>query len=193
MKTVTLSQFMSFRPCWKEDRIRAIAGDKAEWTAMDVLNLENVPADDRLWSVLREEFIPARILHEFKCRCAEQALALIEHPDSRSVDAIAAKRAWMRGEISDKQLDVAARAAAHAAVRAAHSAARAAYSAARAAYSAVRAAADDAYYAAAYSADAAAYSAARAAAHAAARAAADDACAVARNEQVAMLKKMLEE
>ena len=48
-----------------------------------------------------------RILHEFACTCAEDALALVEQPDERSVAAIAAKRAWLNGEITDKKLDAA--------------------------------------------------------------------------------------
>ena len=54
------------------------------------------------------------ILHEFACLCAEDALALIENPDPRSVAAIAAKRAWLAGELDGKGL-AAARDAARAA------------------------------------------------------------------------------
>ena len=64
-----------------------------------------------------------RILHEFACRCAEDALALVEQPDARSVEAIAAKRKWLRGEITDEELDSAS-AAARAAAWAARAAAR---------------------------------------------------------------------
>ena len=104
MKTVTLDQFMSFGPCYTRERLQKIAGAKAEWSALDILALDQVPANDRLWAVLREELIDAPILHEFACRCAEKALARVENPDPRSVAAIAAKRAWLRGEISDEQL-----------------------------------------------------------------------------------------
>ena len=62
-------------------------------------------------------------LHEFACWSAEQALKLVKNPDPRSVAAIAAKRAWIRGEISDVEL-AAARAAAWAAWAAAWAAAR---------------------------------------------------------------------
>jgi len=108
-----------------------------------------------------------RILHEFACACAEDALALVEQPDERSVAGIAAKRSWLKGEITDKKLDsawaaawdasqnvawvasAAAEAAAWAAVRsAARAASRAArdasWAAARAASWAARDAAQDA-------------------------------------------------
>ena len=127
MKTVTPEQFKGFGPCWLETaegrkRFARIAAIRDEWTALDVLNLPNVSAADKLWSVLREEFIDAPILHEFACRCAEYALSFVDNPDPRSIAAIDAKRKWLRGEIKDKELRAArdaARAAAWAAARAA--------------------------------------------------------------------------
>lgn len=79
MKTVTLEEFKTFNPCWMKTeegtaRLEKIGSRKKEWTALDVLRLEEVSAEDRLWAVLREEFVPAHILHEFACRCAEEAL-----------------------------------------------------------------------------------------------------------------------
>ncbi len=109
MKTVTVEQFKKFRPCWLETaegraKLARIAAIRDEWTALDVLNLPDVSADDKLWSVLREEFIDASILHEFACRCAEYALSFADNPDPRSIAAIEAKRKWLRGEITNKEL-----------------------------------------------------------------------------------------
>ena len=109
MKTVTVEQFKSFRPCWLETaegrkRFVRISTIRNEWTALDVLNLPYVSAQDKLWSVLREEFIKAPILHEFACRCAEYALSFVKNPDPRSIAAIEAKRKWLRGEITDTEL-----------------------------------------------------------------------------------------
>ena len=123
MKTVTVEQFKKFAPCWLETAegradFARIAAIRDEWTALDVLNLPDVSAADKLWSVLREEFIDAPILHEFACRCAEYALSFVDNPDPRSIAAIEAKRKWLRGEITDKELDD-ARAAALDAARAA--------------------------------------------------------------------------
>ena len=121
MKTVTVEQFKSFRPCWLETaegraKFASIAALRKEWTALDVLNLSDVSAQDKFWSVLREEFIDAPILHEFACRCAEYALSFVESPDPRSIAAIEAKRNWLCGKITDAELDAArgeARDAAH--------------------------------------------------------------------------------
>ena len=146
MKTVTVSQFLGFSPCYSEEKIRELAGGKTEFTALDVLDMTKVPAEDRLWAVLREEFIDAHVLHEFSCRCAEQALALVDNPDPRSIEAIRVKRAWLKGEATDEELSAAWAAASSAARDAAWDAARAAaWSAAwDAAWSAARAEARDA-------------------------------------------------
>jgi hypothetical protein len=160
MKTVTVKQFMGFNPCYDEAEIKKIAGDKKNWTALDVLALKNVSVQDRLWAVLREEFIDAPILHEFACRCAENALALVKNPDPRSVAAIEAKRKWLKGEASDSKL-LAARNAAGAAARAARDAASVvARAAARAARDAASVVARDAAGAASWDAASAVASAA---------------------------------
>ena len=121
MKTVTVEQFRKFGPCWLEtaegrEKFARIAAIRNEWTALDVLNLPDVSVQDKFWSVLREEFIEAPILHEFACRCAEYALSFVESPDPRSIAAIEAKRKWLCGKITDAELDAAwgeARDAAH--------------------------------------------------------------------------------
>ena len=110
-------------------------------------------------------------LNEWACCNAEVALLVAEIEDSRCWEAIEAKRAWLRGEISDKEL-----AAAWAAAR------DAAWDAARAAaWAAARAVAWDA----AWDADrAAAWDAAWVAAWDAARAAARDAARAAQNADI---------
>ena len=110
MKTVTYEEFLKLDPGWLygEERIKACF-DRFEGkvSALDILNLDDISAEDRLRSVWREEFIPAPILHEFACVCAEYALTLIDDPDPRSIKAIEVKRAWMRGEATDSELDAA--------------------------------------------------------------------------------------
>lgn len=182
LPTVTYEQFLEFEPCWAREetgrrKLRYYKdkfGGKA--TALDILKLKRVPAEYRLWAVLREEFIPANMLHEFACRVAEKALALIENPDPRSIAAIGDKRKWLRGEITNDEL-------------------AAAWSAAQ---GAVWAAAQDRVRTAAL---AAAQTAARGAARTAAWSAAQDAalaaaCGAARsaawNDQVTMLIDMME-
>ena len=111
MKTVSYEEFLKFNPCWLETaegrkKLEQIGRRKKEWTALDVLDLseEEVSSEDKLWVVLWEEFIEPEILYEFGCRCAEEALKLVENPDPRSMAAIEAKRRWLRGEIGDQEL-----------------------------------------------------------------------------------------
>ena len=145
MKTVTPEQFKEFGPCWLETaagrkRYARVAAMRDEWNALDVLALDGVSNTDKLWAVLREEFIDAPVLHEYACRCAEYALTFVREPDSRSIAAIEAKRKWLRGEISNDDLT----AAWAAACDAANAAAWAAWDARAAAWAAARDAARDA-------------------------------------------------
>ena len=198
---VTFSEFLKFEPCWQDDergrrRLRYYArklGGSAD--ALEILALRRIPAEDRLWAVLREKFIPTPILHEFACRCAEDALSRIDNPDPRSINAIVVKRRWIAGEATDEEL-----AAAEAAAWVARTSAQ---DAAEAAAWVARTAAQDAAEAAAWVARTATWAArtaawaARTAAWAtwtAARTAAQDAAeAAARNAQVDMLTQMLRE
>lgn len=111
MRTVTVYQFFTFNPYLGEEQVRAFARGKQEWTALDVLRLEDVSAEDKLRAVLREEFIDTPVLHEFACRCAENALKMADNPDPRSVEAVTVKRRWLRGEATDEELAAAGAAA----------------------------------------------------------------------------------
>ena len=107
---VTLDEFLSFNPCWRNSeqgrrRLRYYArklGGSAN--ALEILALRRIPAEHRLWAVLREEFIPAPMLHACACRCAEDALSRIDNPDPRSINALVVKRRWIAGEATDEEL-----------------------------------------------------------------------------------------
>ena len=183
MKTITYEQFLKFDPCYLDDPkkkalMESIAQRRERWSALDILELSEIPAEDRLWAVLREALIDAPLLHEFACRCAERALSRAKTPDPRSLRAIEVKRAWLRGEATDEEL-VAAEDAAWDAARAATEAA-------------AWAAAGVATWAAA---EAAAWDAARDAARAATEAAAWAAAQAAAEcqWQIEILQKMLNE
>lgn len=120
MKSITYEEFLKFNPCWLKTkdgaaRLKAIGARKERWTALDILFLYDLSAEDKLWAVLREEVIDVQILHDFACWCAEDALSHVEKPDERSVTAIKVKRAWLRGEASDEELAAARYAARYAA------------------------------------------------------------------------------
>lgn len=143
MRTVTVDKVMSWVPCreYTRNRITKLFAGREALSALNVLELD-IPASDKLWAVLREEMLSAEALYEFACRVAEHALMKARkegrEPDLRSWAAIAAKRKWLRGEITNDELDAARDAARAAARDAARDAARAA------AWDAARAAARDA-------------------------------------------------
>ena len=171
----------------REER-KFIPEDKKTFTALDLLEIEGFPDNVKInLAISVKGFIDPSILNEFACRCAERALSRIKHPDPRSVAAIEAKRKWIRGVVSDGELD-AARAAAWDVVR--YSARDVEDSAARAAAWAAAKGKDATMDAAGSSAWAAVWAVAGAAAWDAASAAAWDA---ERAWQVNELKKMLRE
>lgn len=110
MQVHTYDDIMALEPCF-DPAERGYCTRDWQGTALDVLRHSSARAQDKLWVVLREDWIPAPVLHEFACRCAEQALALVDTPDPRSVAAVAAKRAWLRGEATDDELAAAQAAA----------------------------------------------------------------------------------
>lgn len=121
MKSITYEEFLLFNPCYLNDETKkalmdSIAKRQKRWTALDILGLEEIPDEDRVWAVLHEKLIDPRTHQEFACRCAERALSYTADPDPRSIAAVAAKRAWLRGEITYKELEN-ARDAAKAAMR----------------------------------------------------------------------------
>jgi hypothetical protein len=192
MKTVTVEQALTLGWCYPEEKIRAIAGDKTEWTALDVLRLTNVSAKVRLNAVLRPEFLEDEIMHEIACQYAEDALTCVKDPDPSSVTGVETKRLWMRGEATDAELDAAYSAANTAANAAADAACASAWYASYAAASAANAAASAAN--AAWDAvDAAACAAAYAATNAVCSATWNEARDAAYERQVEMLIKLLEE
>jgi len=171
----TIDDIRRLRPCYHPSRYLP---EGWQGTALDVLDVKDCPAADRLWVVLREECVSSRTLRLFAVWCARQALALVDNPDQRSVAACDTAERFANGEATEREL-----AAARAAARAA------AWTAARdAAWAAASTAARDAAWAAAW---AAARDAAWDAAWDVAWDVADAARDVARAAQIDILREML--
>lgn len=182
MKTFTYDDICSWNPCY--DPIIYIANDWSG-TALDILNMENVPAKDRLWVVLRDELISDKTLRLFAVWCARQVQHLLI--DERSLRALDVAERFAHGEATKEELEAARSAVGPAAWSAAYSAAWSTWSAARSAAAAAWLAAWVVADSAARSAWSAAESAAWPAAELAVPAAADSVA------QVEQLKKMLME
>jgi len=136
MKTITLDLIRSFGPCY--DPSKYVSNPNWKGDVIKVLNNPNVPAADKIWLVVRPEFMSDKLLHIFACEVAEQALKQHNIKNKRSWKAIQVKR-WLEGKATDQEL------------RSARELAWRVYYAA--AYAAAAAAADAATYAAAYAAE----------------------------------------
>lgn len=77
----------------------------SEWDALKLLNLPNIKAQNKLFSVLYTNFLPEKLLYEFACRCAEWALSFVESPPPSAIRAISVKRKWVTGEATNAELD----------------------------------------------------------------------------------------
>jgi hypothetical protein len=183
LKTFTIDDIRSWKPCY--DPMKHLP-ESWSGTAIDILNHDTIPPQDKLWVVCREELIDAKTLRLFGVWCARQVQHLMR--DERSKVALDVAEKFAHGTATENDLAAAREAAwdaaeaAREAVWAAREAAWAAVGAAAedAARGAARAAAEDAAWGAAWGA--AAWAAAEAAAREAARAA-----------QIDQLKKLLTE
>ena len=161
---ITLELVRDTYKAWYSPERLALLYDKP-MTVLEVLTRVDgpwaeVPAEDRLWTVLRNELIDAKTLRLFACQVAENALNTLppDKVDSRSREAIRVSRLFADGLATREELAAewseAWSAAYSAAESAAYSAAvlaavLAAYSAADSAESAAVLAADSAELAAA--------------------------------------------
>ncbi len=204
---VTMADIRALGPCYNPNKY---ANDNWKGSPVKILQHPCIPAEDKLWLVLKLKCVPDRTKRLFAVWCARQALALVKSPDPCSIAAVDTAERYANGECGIEELtaaykegsaaaaaaaDAAADAASAAAADAAAAAADAA-SASAAAYAAAAAAAADADADAAYAAAAAAAADADADADAdaaSASAAASAARQKARAAQVKQLTKMLKE
>ena len=87
----------------------SIAGGREEFSPLELLGMPGIPAHDKIYTVFRNGYgaLPKKIALEFACLCVEQGLALVDAKDPCAVAAkaaVSAKRAWLKGEISDEEL-----------------------------------------------------------------------------------------
>jgi len=135
MEIITLQQIRDFNPCYDPTKYLP---ENWQGTALDILNVTDCPADDRLWVVLRKEFLSDKSLRLFAVWCARQALAIPGNESEVCSNTCDVAERYANGNATNEEL-AAARAAARDAAR------DAAWAAARdAAWAAARAAARDA-------------------------------------------------
>ena len=134
MMSVTIDTVLRWQPCdppYTREYVTSLFAGRKMITALDVLDMD-IPHEDKLWAVLREDMIREHGLQELACRFVEDVLPLYEQQfpgDDRPRRAIEVKRLWLRGEATNEEL-VAAWTAAAWAVRAAADVADVAWAAA---------------------------------------------------------------
>ena len=152
-KQLTVDDIVKWVMCreWSREKVQEKFGKRKTVTPLQLAKAKGVSAEDKLWILLRPEIIPEKKLHLLACDFVEDVLPIFEKEcpdDKRPHRAIEAKRKWLRGKISDKQLAEAEDAAWDAswdATWAADATIRdAAWTAAKAAASAAASAADEA-------------------------------------------------
>ena len=125
----SLEDIRKLNPCYDPGKY---APENWQGTALDVLKAGQVPAADRIWLVCHKGWIDDRTLRMFACWCAREALARIDNPDPRSINAVEVAERYANGDATKTELTAAWAAARAAASAAASAAARsAAWAAAR--------------------------------------------------------------
>jgi len=135
VKRYTASDLAGWSPCWERSRREPIARRQPSWSVMEVLDLEVVPAADRVW--LACHMLPwaqaVLIAADCACRALIHDRAAGREPDPRSWEAVRVARDAGLGLATMDRAQEAARAARSAARSAGSSAAWSAWWAASAA------------------------------------------------------------
>ena len=118
MKTFTIEDIRKWKPCY--DPAKHLP-ESWSGTALDILKMENIPAEDRLWVVLRDSVIDPKTSRLFAVWCARQVQRLMI--DSRSISAVDTAEKFANGKASLEELQTASAAASAAAWAAAWAAA----------------------------------------------------------------------
>lgn len=101
LKYFTYKHIKSWNPCY--DPIKFIPID---WkgTAVDILNIDKIPFEDRLWCVLRNELVSDKVMRLFAVWSYRQTLKFIKNPDPRSIKAANVAENFALGRCTKKEL-----------------------------------------------------------------------------------------
>lgn len=100
---ITREKLRRWGACYTDPRIAALVPE-AGLTPLDVAALDNIPVEDRLWVLLREELVTARELRLLACDWAEAMCVRAGWDDARSIAAIAVARRFAVGEATEAEL-----------------------------------------------------------------------------------------
>jgi len=100
---ITIEQILSWYPCESynsADKIITVAGSEGPWTPVEIAEMDHIPAENRLWVLLRNEVLNANQLNMLACDFAEDVSHIFEseYPGDDCLRiAIETKRKWISG------------------------------------------------------------------------------------------------
>ena len=102
---ISYTQIKSFNPCYDPKGIGMPENYEAELIDFIQEYRHKVKQkEDIQWVVLRNEFFTDKELRLFACRCAREALKLVENPDPRSINAIDVSERFANGLATSEEL-----------------------------------------------------------------------------------------
>lgn len=107
MKSFTINDIISWNPYSNPSACYDPRVDLSEnWTgtAIDILNIEKIPFQTRLWVVLRPELVSERLIRLFAVWCVRKALGSVTNPDPRSIHAANIAERYANGEATEAEL-----------------------------------------------------------------------------------------
>lgn len=109
MKEFTIADIRSWEtPCYDPNKY---IPEDWKGTAIDILKLDRIPFEDRLWCVLRTGLVSERTMRLFAVWSYRQTLKFIENPDPRSIEAANVVERFAEGKASAEELSAARSAA----------------------------------------------------------------------------------
>lgn len=83
MKKITIPMIRSWGPCYDPNRYLP---ENFKGTVLDILDNKEIPFEDRLWVILRNDLVSEKFMRIFAVWCARQVQHLMK--DQRSLDAL---------------------------------------------------------------------------------------------------------
>jgi hypothetical protein len=107
---ITRKSCRKINTCYSDTQLVELIPSEG-FTPSQVAELTSISAYDKHWLLVYTSGATDRILREHACWCARKALALVENPDPRSIQAIGISERYARGEATEEELNIARKAA----------------------------------------------------------------------------------
>lgn len=99
MKKLNINDIRKLKPCYEPTKY---VDENWVGTVIDILKMDEVPYDDRLW--VATKFIDDKTNRLFAVWCAREALKLVDNPDQRSINACDVAERFANGKATEDEL-----------------------------------------------------------------------------------------